>query len=96
MDGPVAGAASHLRRGADRPLRPGPRRRKHRAARVARTERHGWAVAPRVRSGNGNEEQGVARIDERRAANRRTGLMLAVVAFAFFVVVILKYKVFGR
>lgn len=38
----------------------------------------------------------MARIDERRAANRRTGLMLAVAAFAFFVAVILKYKVFGQ
>jgi hypothetical protein len=38
----------------------------------------------------------VARIGDRRAANRRTGLMLAVVAFVFFVVVILKYKVFGQ
>ncbi|MCK2089744.1 cytochrome oxidase small assembly protein [Thauera aromatica] len=33
---------------------------------------------------------------DRRTANRRTGLMLAAVAAAFFVFVILKYQVFGR
>lgn len=33
---------------------------------------------------------------DRKTANRRTGLMLAAVAVAFFVFVILKYKVFGR
>lgn len=31
----------------------------------------------------------------RTTANRRTGLMLAAVASAFFVLVILKYKVFA-
>jgi hypothetical protein len=38
----------------------------------------------------------MTRSEDRRAANRRTGLMLAAVAFAFFVFVILKYKVFGQ
>lgn len=33
---------------------------------------------------------------DRRHANRRTALIHAVVAFGFFVVVILKYKVFGQ
>ncbi|HQZ03343.1 MAG TPA: cytochrome oxidase small assembly protein [Thauera sp.] len=33
---------------------------------------------------------------DRRTANRRTGLLLAAVACAFFVFVILKYKVFGQ
>lgn len=32
----------------------------------------------------------------RRRANRRTALIHAAVAFGFFVVVILKYKVFGQ
>ena len=34
--------------------------------------------------------------NERKAANRRTGLMLAAVACLFYVFVILKYKVFGQ
>jgi hypothetical protein len=38
----------------------------------------------------------MTRSDDRRAANRRTGLVLAAVAFAFFAFVILKYKVFGQ
>ncbi|MDD3675387.1 MAG: cytochrome oxidase small assembly protein [Thauera propionica] len=38
----------------------------------------------------------MTRSEDRKAANRRTGLMLAAVAFAFFVFVILKYKVFGQ
>lgn len=33
---------------------------------------------------------------DRRAANLRMGLILAAVALAFFLFVILKYKVFGR
>lgn len=33
---------------------------------------------------------------DRRAANVRMGLILAAVALAFFLFVILKYKVFGR
>ena len=38
----------------------------------------------------------MTRKDERKAANRRTGLMLAAVACVFFVFVILKYKVFNQ
>lgn len=38
----------------------------------------------------------MTRNDQRKAANRRTGLMLAAVACVFFVFVILKYKVFGQ
>lgn len=38
----------------------------------------------------------MTRSEDRKAANRRTGLMLAAVALAFFVFVILKYKVFGQ
>jgi hypothetical protein len=33
---------------------------------------------------------------DRRNANLRTGLMLAGVAFVFFVIVIIKYKVVGQ
>lgn len=33
---------------------------------------------------------------DRRTANLRMGLVLAAVALAFFLFVILKYKVFGR
>lgn len=38
----------------------------------------------------------MTRNDERKAANRRTGLMLAALACVFFLFVILKYKVFGQ
>ncbi len=38
----------------------------------------------------------MTRSGERRAANLRTGLMLAAVALVFFIAVIVKYKVFGR
>ncbi len=38
----------------------------------------------------------MTRSDDRKAANRRTGLMLAAVACAFFVFAFLKYKVFGQ
>ena len=38
----------------------------------------------------------MTRNDQRKAANRRIGLMLAAVACVFFVFVILKYKVFGQ
>lgn len=34
--------------------------------------------------------------NDRRGANIRTGLILAGVAFAFFLVIIVKYKVFGQ
>ena len=34
--------------------------------------------------------------DDRRHANRRTGLILAGVAFVFFAAVVIKYKVFGQ
>jgi len=33
---------------------------------------------------------------DRRNANLRTGLILAGVAFVFFAIVIIKYKVFGQ
>ncbi|MFT3757275.1 cytochrome oxidase small assembly protein [Thauera sp.] len=37
----------------------------------------------------------MTRTEERRAANRRTGLMLAAVAFTFFLIVIIEYEVLG-
>ncbi len=33
--------------------------------------------------------------EDRKRANLRTGMVLAAIAFAFFLFVILKYKVFG-
>ncbi|MFN4063353.1 cytochrome oxidase small assembly protein [Parazoarcus communis] len=38
----------------------------------------------------------MTRSEDRRSANRRTGLMLAGVALLFFLIVIVKYKVFGQ
>ena len=35
-------------------------------------------------------------MDTRRSRNFRTGLLLAAVALAFFVAVIVKYRVFGQ
>lgn len=35
-------------------------------------------------------------MDPRRSKNLRTGLLLAAVALAFFIGVIVKYKVFGQ
>ena len=37
----------------------------------------------------------MTRNDDRKAANRRTGLMLVAMACAFFVFAFLKYKAFG-
>lgn len=45
-------------------------------------------------SGMTSVDESMSRSD-RRGANVRTGLMLAAVALVFFVVVIVKYKVFG-
>lgn len=33
--------------------------------------------------------------EDRKRANIRTGMLLAMIAFAFFLFVILKYRVFG-
>lgn len=38
----------------------------------------------------------MTRNDDRRGANIRTGLILAAVALVFFLVVIIKYKVYGQ
>lgn len=56
----------------------------------------GAASHLRAAAGGGLSAAAMSRASDRRPGNRRIAVIHAVLALGFFIVVILKYKVFGQ
>ena len=88
---PASDALSDLMQGGEAPVpgganSPNGANRRHEHQMMARESRHHPALIA---------DEMMTKSD-RRAANLRTGLLLAAVALGFFLFVIVKYKVFGQ